>query len=92
VKSITVADVNNDAVLDLLVARADGAIVRLSDKNEGEAWDTAEIARDPNPSHLAGEVRLRVADLDNNGSLDLVLASVAPGHATGAQVWLSDEK
>ena len=52
--------------------KADGAIVRISDKNEGQSWETAEIARVPDAArYLAGEVRLRVADLDNNGALDL---------------------
>ena len=44
VKAIAVADANNDGVLDLLAVQNDGAIVRISDKNEGEIWDTAEIA------------------------------------------------
>ena len=47
VKAIAVADADNDGVLDLLAVQADGAIVRISDKNEGQSWDTAEIARFP---------------------------------------------
>src|SRR4029077_15045173 len=44
---------------------------------------------------LLGEVRLRVADLDNNGAVDLLLAHVAPPpgkRATGALIWLGDQK
>ena len=75
VKAIAVADANNDGILDLLAVQADGAIVRISDKNEGQSWETAEIARVPDAAnYLAGEVRLRVADLDNNGALDLVVS------------------
>lgn len=93
VKAINVADVNNDSILDLLVVKADGAMVRLSDKNEGQDWETAEITRVPNASsNLAGDVRLRVADLDNNGSLDLILASLAPGQGAGTLIWLRDDK
>jgi Flp pilus assembly protein TadD len=96
IKAIAVADANNDGVLDLLAVQADGAVVRISDKNEGQAWDVIEIARVPNPAdHLAREVRLRVADLDNNGALDLYLAPVAPvaaKSAAGALVWLGNEK
>jgi tetratricopeptide (TPR) repeat protein len=94
VKAIAVADANNDGVLDLLAGQADGAIVRISDKNEGESWDTAEIARVPEADrNLVGEVRLHVADLDNNGALDLFLAPTkeTPG-ATGALIWLGDDK
>jgi hypothetical protein len=94
VKAIAVADANNDGVLDLLAGQADGAIVRISDKNEGESWDTAEIARVPEADrNLVGEVRLHVSDLDNNGALDLFLAPTkeTPG-ATGALIWLGDDK
>ncbi len=98
VSAIAVADANNDGVLDLLAVQADGAIVRISDKQisdqeGGQSWETAEIARVPNAAQsLAGEVRLRVADLDNNGALDLFLSPAAQfaGNAGGALVWLGD--
>jgi hypothetical protein len=94
VKAIAVADANNDGVLDLLAVQIDGAILRISDRNEGESWETAEIARVPDASNnLAGEVRLRIADLDNNGALDLILASTArtAGASTsGAMIWLGN--
>ncbi len=45
VRAINVADINSDGVLDLLAVQADGIIIRLSDKNEGQEWDTAEVAR-----------------------------------------------
>jgi tetratricopeptide (TPR) repeat protein len=94
VKAIAVADANNDGVLDLLAVQADGAIVRISDKNEGASWDMAEIARVPDAANkLAGEVRLHVADLDNNGALDLFLASTKPASgATGALIWLGNDQ
>jgi Tfp pilus assembly protein PilF len=96
VKAITVADVNNDGVLDLVAVQTDGIIVRFSDKNEGQAWDTAIIAHVPEPTkRLAGEVRLRAVDLDNNGAVDLILTSVtaAPGDGQGgALIWLGEDK
>ncbi|MFZ0955949.1 MAG: FG-GAP-like repeat-containing protein [Candidatus Sulfotelmatobacter sp.] len=95
VKAIAVADANNDGVLDLLAVQADGAILRISDKNDGESWETAEIARVPDaPTNLAGDVHLRVADLDNNGALDLLLAPTAQASnssAAGALIWLGDD-
>jgi Tfp pilus assembly protein PilF len=94
VKAVAVADANNDGILDLVAVQADGAIIRISDKNEGQSWETAEIAKVPNAGgYLAGEVRLHVADLDNNGALDLFLSPVmqTPGSiAAAAQVWLGD--
>jgi hypothetical protein len=92
-KAIAVADTDNDGTIDLLAVQDDGAILRISDKNEGESWDTAEIARVPDAANtLANEPRLYVADLDNNGALDLFLASTQQGTKTaGAFIWLGDE-
>ncbi len=71
--------------------QTDGAILRISDKNEGESWETAEIARVPDAAqNLAGEIRLNIADLDNNGALDLILSQTSGGG--GALIWLGDEK
>ena len=94
VKAVAVADPDNDGVLDLLAVGADGAITRISDKNEGQSWDTAEIARVPDPNSLAGDVRLGVADLDNNGALDLFLSATAqvPGKSPITPlIWLGDD-
>jgi tetratricopeptide (TPR) repeat protein len=90
VGAISAADVNSDGIIDLLIARADGIIVHLADKDEGKAWDVGEIARVNNaPTFLETEFRLRVADLDNNGALDLLLTS-APPNGRGTLVWLGD--
>jgi len=81
--AINVADVNDDGVLDLLVVEPGGSIKRVSDKDHGAGWDSEEIAKVPDAN--APVVNLRVADLDNNGGLDLVLTRQA-----GASVWLSE--
>ncbi len=76
VKAIAVADANHDGILDLVTVEANGSIVRISDKNQGQAWEVSEIARVPDPTQdLQGEVRLHAADLDNNGALDLFLSN-----------------
>ena len=94
VRAIAAADIDNDGVLDLLAVQADGAIVQISHKNVG-GWDISEITQIPNAAnYLASEVRLRVADLDNNGALDLLLSPTALVPASGtpsALVWLRDE-
>ncbi len=94
VKAIAVADANNDGILDLLAVQSDGAIIRISDKNERESWDIAEIARVPDPAkNLADDVRLRVADLDNNGAFDLILSPASVHSAkssNGPLIWLGD--
>jgi tetratricopeptide (TPR) repeat protein len=95
IAAINVADANNDGILDLLAVQEDGNILRLSDKNDGADWSTAVIAQVPEAANnLAGKVRLLVADLDNNGAFDLVVARTsADGGKTGpgAFVWLEDQ-
>ena len=98
VNAIAAADANHDGILDLLAVLSNGSIVRISDMND--AWNVGEIAQVPDPARtLAGNVRLRVADLDNNGAFDLMLVSVGAsvghaqqGNATGALIWLADEQ
>ena len=80
ISAISVLDLNNDGVLDLAVLQNDGHIVRLSDKDHGAGWETADIINtNSNPERTT----LRVADLDNNGGLDLILMPAA-------RIWLND--
>jgi tetratricopeptide (TPR) repeat protein len=93
VKAIGVADTDNDGVLDLLAVEASGAIVSVS-FTEKNGWSVTPLVQVPNPAtNLAGEVRLEVADLDNNGALDLILSQIAAPAgqvATTPLIWLGD--
>ena len=79
-RDIAVTDSNSDSMIDLLVLRADGVILRLS----APGWEAEQIADYGGP--LEEGARLLPADLDNNGGLDLLLATSAGAHA-----WLQDE-
>jgi cytochrome c-type biogenesis protein CcmH/NrfG len=95
VKAISIADFNNDSVLDLIAVQSDGVIVRLSDKNEGQEWETAEVAGISGGPNLSdGKFRLQALDVDNNGGNDLLLTSngaAVAGNDGGALLWLADE-
>ncbi|HEY0099997.1 MAG TPA: FG-GAP-like repeat-containing protein, partial [Pyrinomonadaceae bacterium] len=86
--ALAAAETSGDEALDLLLLKSDGAILRLSDRDEGRDWTSAEIARvalrpDNEPSN--DRARLFAADLDNSGALDLIISD-----SGGAQVLLGD--
>ena len=86
-RAISVGDINWDGGFDLVVLQADGTITRLSDKDHGAGWEQAEVGRTGESPRAP--VSLRIADLDNNGGLDLLLLASTP---VGSMVWLSDEQ
>ncbi|HVF22214.1 MAG TPA: CRTAC1 family protein, partial [Pyrinomonadaceae bacterium] len=79
VEGVAIAELDNDSVLDLVVATNMGVIKRLSDVDHGAGWHDAELAK---AADVGGPPRMWAADLDNNGGLDLVW---------GSNVLLSDE-
>ncbi|MDX1675305.1 MAG: CRTAC1 family protein, partial [Longimicrobiales bacterium] len=83
--ALAVADLDQDAVFELLLLGADGSLVRQP--VAGPAVAPAPLGVWPQQPPMApGEALLFVEDLDNNGQLD-VLAS-APA---GSQLWLGTE-
>ncbi|HEX8773946.1 MAG TPA: FG-GAP-like repeat-containing protein [Pyrinomonadaceae bacterium] len=87
VRAITFADIDNNGILDIIALQGDGSIIRISDMNEGQDWEVAEVARLTDaPNYLHHDAfQLASADMDNNGSLDLVLSAPAVTF-----LWLSD--
>jgi Tfp pilus assembly protein PilF len=86
VLGMAIADVDSDSVLDLVALQANGNLQRLSYTAEDDAWRMVALAQWPAfPSGIAvAMARLLVADVDNNGALDLIASIPAGGH-----IWLS---
>ncbi len=96
VKALGVADPDNDGILDLLAVESTGTIATVSYR-EDNGWSVTPLVQIPDGTQcLDGEVRLQVADLDNNGAMDLILSSVGNGEANGIEaargtmIWLGD--
>jgi Tfp pilus assembly protein PilF len=91
VKAIAVADVDRNGVLALLAVHADGAVVSLSEAENGKSWTQVVVANVPDAqNYLAHEVRLHVGDMDNNGAFDLLLTPV--DSTQNAFIWLQNEQ
>ncbi len=87
IAAVAAADLDNDGKIDFILLRTDGTIVRLSDRLDGTQWDMAVLAQWAGaPKNLTpGNERLLIADLDNNGALDIIASS-----SNLSQVWMSD--
>jgi tetratricopeptide (TPR) repeat protein len=90
--AIAVADANADGVLDVVTLDREGAVARVS-------WSAPRVGADGSWASVPlaawsgfdratppGSARVIVADLDNNGALDLVTAARG-----GTRMWLADE-
>ncbi|HEY0796027.1 MAG TPA: FG-GAP-like repeat-containing protein [Acidisarcina sp.] len=85
--AISAADIGGAGIMSLLCVQMEGHIAALS--ADGGKWNVVRIAEVPDAINLkAGQARLLVGDLDNNGALDLILSSVDPRQASITAIWL----
>ena len=70
--ALGVADVYSDGKMDLLLLRTSGTIVRATARDEGTDWELDGVT--PALGNVSGSPRLFVADLDNNGAVDMIVS------------------
>ena len=82
--ALTIGDANGDGVLDLVTLDSAGALRRFSRK--GDTWSAQTLATWPEriDPQAVGAYRLFLADVDNNGALDLVVSG-----AGRTRIWLA---
>ena len=82
--ALAVADLYNDGAMDVLVLKKAGMIARATAVDGGRSWETADVT--PSAAAVEAQRALFVADLDNNGALDLIASAQA-----GGWIGLSDQ-
>ncbi|MFL5245761.1 MAG: FG-GAP-like repeat-containing protein [Gemmataceae bacterium] len=73
--ALAVLDADNDGALDLLDLTEAKELVRISQQDKvADPWKISTIAKwaSEQPDQKAGSLRLFIADLDNNGGLDVI--------------------
>ena len=76
VVAIAAADITGDGIMDVIGIAADGTLARLSQPAGRSQLEAAGLLRiDPPPGMTAGNSKLLIADLDNNGASDLVISA-----------------
>ena len=74
IAAISAADADSDGTQDLAVLTTHGEIQSLSRNADDNSWSVSKLGG-ISLDYIAGTQRLRWADLDNNGALDLIIAS-----------------
>ncbi|MFC5861417.1 FG-GAP-like repeat-containing protein [Acidicapsa dinghuensis] len=90
VKAIAAADLDHAGPMSLAVVRSDGQLESMNLPAENGAWATAKVNDVTVPADfLSGDLTLSVGDFDNNGAIDLLIASTSARQEP--QLWLQSK-
>jgi tetratricopeptide (TPR) repeat protein len=84
--SFVVADIDADGQFNIITVASNGIVTKHSYSMKTSEWENELLADDWNTSSTPGEVNFFVADIDNNGSVDLILST-----SDETVIWLGDK-
>lgn len=86
--AFTVSDIDANGTFDIIALDTDGTMHKIFYRSESDDWASEELfSLDEDRTPGESTLRLFSADMDNNGSLDLIISS---SDQTG--IWLSDSE
>ncbi|MEX0661107.1 MAG: FG-GAP-like repeat-containing protein [Balneolaceae bacterium] len=87
VKAIAIADMDADGSFDILLSK-ENELQRLSYQRGDDRWESETVITfDDELNQTEGKTTFFTPDMDNNGSLDIVLSNEEK-----TQIWLSDKE
>ncbi len=87
VAAVASGDITANGYFEILAARTDGSVAKLAYNQRHDNWEKSVLipAGADREGFIKNETTFFIADLDNNGSFDLVLSGFG-----NTQIWLSD--
>jgi Tfp pilus assembly protein PilF len=85
ISSFSVSDIDADGTFDILLLNSDGSVSRLEYDQPADNWNLMPLINVEQPGSLEEPSSIHSADIDNNGSFDIVVSSL-----NGTDIWLSD--
>src|SRR6056297_1713830 len=85
VSSFSVSDIDADGTFDILLLNNDGSVSRLEYDQPVDNWNLMPLISVEQPGRLEEPASIHSTDIDNNGSLDIVVSSIS-----GTDIWLSN--
>ncbi len=87
VAAIAVADINADSQFNIISVDTNGLFLKHYFNMRYGEWESDPFIENWDASIVAGSVNLFIADLDNNGALDLILSNQEM-----TKIWLGDDE
>jgi hypothetical protein len=90
IAAMTIADLDSDGAFDIVTIDREGNLQRTWLQND--RWNTRALGKWADFDQAFSSLRLFVADLDNNGAVDLIATSGRAPDPPRTGIWLANER